>query len=197
MAGRTEHERERLKSAEPKSEDRLDPLNQDRPRERKIVRPESDDDSDGAEESSRHAAVRVGSHPDGRVQSGLRPAWFSTNVDPSPEGDSELVQQDLVQALPDGGCPPIPQAAPAGHPAATAQFLGQHLPGDATLQDKDDAGQDTRFGSGVVPHRLGRIHRQQRFDDRPQFVAYELLVHTDRVSNPRHGFERCCVWCIR
>ena len=83
---------------------------------------------------------------------------------------------------PDAGLVPIAQAAPAGHPRAATQFLGQHLPGDATLQHEDDAGQGRAIRhAGSAALGLGRLGRQQRGDDRPQVVADKGFGHPPRL----------------
>src|SRR5262249_49706814 len=54
---------------------------------------------------------------------------------------TQAVQQGVQQLPPDATALPGPQAAPAGDPGAAAHLQGQHLPGDATAEDENDAGQ--------------------------------------------------------
>lgn len=87
-----------------------------------------------------------------------------------------------MEAVPDAGRRPIAQAAPAGDPGATAQFLGQVLPGDAGCQHEDDPGQAGPIrNTGAATRGLGRFGRQERFDDRPQLVRKKGLAHAAGV----------------
>ena len=90
-----------------------------------------------------------------------------------------------MQGGPDALALPVPQAAPAGHAAAAAHLGGEVFPGDARLQDEEDAGQGLavvdRLASGVAEApRLGR--RQQRLDEFPQRIGDEWLGHDDTSS---------------
>src|SRR5512135_2509383 len=58
------------------------------------------------------------------------------------------LEQGVQEFLPDAAPLPVPQPAPAGHAGPAAHLLRQHLPGEAALQDEDDAGQ-----AGAVVHR--------------------------------------------
>jgi len=88
-------------------------------------------------------------------------------------------EQGVQEFLPDAAALPAPQPAPAGHPGAAAHLLRQHLPGDAALQDKDDAGQ-----AGAVVNRRaatfagpGPVARQERLNDLPKFIGYKRTGH--------------------
>lgn len=73
-----------------------------------------------------------------------------------------------MQAIPYTGALPIAEPTPTGHPAAAAQFLGQHFPRDATFEDTDDARKRGSIGQARPPaFGLGWLWRQERFDDRP------------------------------
>jgi hypothetical protein len=50
---------------------------------------------------------------------------------------------------------PVVQAPPAGHPGAAAEFLRQHLPGNATAKDEDNPG-ETRAVRHARPSTLRR-----------------------------------------
>ena len=54
----------------------------------------------------------------------------------------EFGQEDLLQLLPDPGPLPGIEVVQTGHATATAHLLGQLLPGDARLEDEDDAGEN-------------------------------------------------------
>jgi hypothetical protein len=60
-----------------------------------------------------------------------------------------------MQAAPHPAALPVTQAPPARHATAAAQLLGQHLPGDARLQDKDDARQGGAIQDDPWPPTLG------------------------------------------
>jgi hypothetical protein len=52
----------------------------------------------------------------------------------------ELGQEYGMELLPDPCVVPIAEAPPAGHAGAAAHLLGEHLPGNAGLQDKENTG---------------------------------------------------------
>src|SRR4051794_32047728 len=54
---------------------------------------------------------------------------------------AQAVKQDAMQSGPQAGRLPIAQSPLAGHTRSTAYLPGQHLPGDALLQHKQNAGQ--------------------------------------------------------
>jgi hypothetical protein len=68
-------------------------------------------------------------------------------------------------------------------PLATAQFLGQHLPGDAALEDKDTARQDRSIGQvWPSPFGFGWLWWQEWFNDHPPFISDQGLPHTSSLS---------------
>jgi hypothetical protein len=91
-----------------------------------------------------------------------------------------------MQALPHPRLLPVTQAPPAGHPAPTAQLLGQHLPRNAALQDKHDACQGGAVGDAAwsPTFGLGRLWGQEGRDDLPQPVADQWRTH---AANLPHG----------
>lgn len=99
-------------------------------------------------------------------------------LNPRPIDVSDVLpslQQCLVEAFPNAGMLPIPQAAPAGHPTVAAQLLGQHLPGKATLEDEEDAGERGAIRNAGTPALgLGTLHRQERRNQCPQRVTGQL-----------------------
>ena len=77
-----------------------------------------------------------------------------------------------MQPLPHPCFVPLLEATPAGHPGATSHLLGQHLPGDATLEDKQDAGESCPVvDAGPATFGLGRLFWQKRLDLFPQFIT--------------------------
>jgi hypothetical protein len=56
-------------------------------------------------------------------------------------GARQPIEYGEVDEIPHTGQLPVAQASPARHPRAAAQFLRQHLPGDAAAEDKENAGQ--------------------------------------------------------
>jgi hypothetical protein len=114
-----------------------------------------------------------------RVERGPRP------VDPA--GFAQAVEQCSVKPLPHPGFVPLLQAPPAGHAAAAAHLLGEHLPGDARLEHE----QNTRKSGAIVHARaptfgFRRLLRQEWFDYDPKFVGYEWFRHGHRILD--HGF---------
>jgi hypothetical protein len=96
----------------------------------------------------------------------------------------------MEQLLPDAPALPGSQAAPAGHARAAAHLLRQHLPGDAALQDEDDAGQ-----TGAVVHRRpaalagpGPMAREEWWDDLPELIRHK---GAGQEAPPRSNY---CEW---
>src|SRR5436309_2533351 len=70
------------------------------------------------------------------------------------------------------------ESSPAGHAAAAAHLAGQVLPGDARLEDEEDAGQCLAVVEAGLPTLgAGGPLGQDRFDDLPEFVGQEGLGH--------------------
>src|SRR5439155_15283481 len=101
--------------------------------------------------AARFAAVR-------RVRAGLLPAAEGAaerRIDRAPlpidlVGAAQLGQQQLVQALPNAGAVPVLETVEAGHAAAAAHLLGEVLPGDAGLEDEEDAGEHLAVVQGLA-----------------------------------------------
>ena len=95
-----------------------------------------------------------------------------------------------MQAPPHARSLPVTQAPPARHAAPTAQFLGQHLPGNAALQDKDDARQGGAIRDAAWSSTLGLgwLWRQEGRDDLPQRIADQWRAH---AANLPHGMRFC------
>ena len=79
--------------------------------------------------------------------------------------------------LPDSGLPPLVQAVPEGHAAAT-HFLGKLLPGNAGFEHEHDAAQT----DAVVLARLAnsghiRMFGKDRLDQGPQLVGHQQFAH--------------------
>jgi len=72
----------------------------------------------------------------------------------NPVGRAQAGEQHLRQRVPDARLLPGPQASPATHTRAAAHFLRQHLPRDAALQDKQDAGQNRSIIERIAPRIL-------------------------------------------
>jgi hypothetical protein len=84
-----------------------------------------------------------------------------------------------MQAPPHARSLPVAQATPAGHATAAAHLLGQHLPGNTTLQDKHNAAKRGPVGNTAwtAASVLGPLGRQQRGDDTPQFIIDQCFAH--------------------
>jgi hypothetical protein len=67
---------------------------------------------------------------------------------------SQPIQQRKVDQIPYAQPLSVVQAPPAGHPRSAAEFLRQHLPGNATAKDEDNAG-ETRAIRDAWPSTLG------------------------------------------
>src|SRR5829696_6218746 len=107
-------------------------------------------------------------------------------------GLSEAVQEHPVQLFPHPGLLPVAQASTAGTAGATAHLLGEHLPGDAALEDEDDASQGGPiFDPWPTASGLWRFGRQQRFYELPQLVGDKFFAHADeRTIHSRAGLAR-------
>ena len=95
-----------------------------------------------------------------------------------------------MQASPHACLLPVTQAPPARHAAAAAQLLGQHLPGDAAFQDKDDARQGGAVGDAAWSSTfgLGWLWWQEGRDDLPQPITDQWRTH---AANLPHGLRLC------
>ncbi|REH18461.1 hypothetical protein SAMN05428941_0168 [Streptomyces sp. 2114.2] len=94
-----------------------------------------------------------------------------------------------VQLVPDTGLVPgRRKASPAGRARAEAELLGQALPLDAGVQDEENPGQGLpvrhpRSALGLLRTRL----RQQRLDQRPQFIRHDPRPRLTVSHNQTHG----------
>jgi len=117
--------------------------------------------------------------------------------DPGPVAAIRVGQplpQDLKQLRPDPALRPGLHPSPAGHPGATAQFLGQHLPWNPAPQHEDDAGQTGPVcAPGPPPLRLGWFGWEQRFHGCPEFVSNEGVLIEDLRS--RLSAQYPCQFC--
>jgi hypothetical protein len=92
-----------------------------------------------------------------------------------------------MQAPPHACALPVMQAPPARHAAPTPQFLGKHLPGDATFQDRHDACQcAVRDAAWPSTFGLRWLRWQVRCDDLPQRIADQWRTH---AANLPHGIS--------
>src|SRR5262249_28580366 len=97
-------------------------------------------------------------------------------------GTLELGKQDLMEFSPDTAAVPVLQATPAGHAAAAAHFHGEVFPGDAGLEDEEDAGECLAVMDGLASGvaETARLRwREHRLDRVPQFVGEQRLGHGD------------------
>ena len=98
-------------------------------------------------------------------------------------GVLEVVEQDLVELEPDPMLLPGVESAPAGHATATAHLDGEVFPGDARLEDEQDAGEGLAVVDGLASGvaEAARLRGwQQGLDEGPQFIGNKGLGH-DRV----------------
>jgi len=93
-----------------------------------------------------------------------------------------------MQAPPYARSLPVTQAPPARHATPAAELLGQQLPGNATLQDKDDPRQGGAVGNDARPSTFGLrwFWREERGDKFPQRVADQWRTH---AANLPHGIS--------
>jgi hypothetical protein len=91
-------------------------------------------------------------------------------------GAIEFGQQDSMELLPDPGLIPLAQVVAAGLATAAAQFGGQVVPGDAGLEDEQDAGEDLAlvqgFAAGETETASGRW-RQEGLEPLPECIGNE------------------------
>jgi hypothetical protein len=93
-------------------------------------------------------------------------------------GTVQFGQEQGVQALPDARLIPAPQVVAAGLAAAAAEVGGQVVPGDAGLEDEQDAGQDLAVVQGFAAGEAGAARRrrwQQGLHTLPEFVRNQGL----------------------
>src|SRR5260370_34411483 len=96
---------------------------------------------------------------------------------------AQMGQQGLVNLVPDTGGLPVAQAVPASHATAATHLLGQIFPGQAGLEDKDEAGKDF----AIVQERasavgLGGMRRSQGLGHSPAFLRGQWLGHGAALS---------------
>jgi hypothetical protein len=93
---------------------------------------------------------------------------------------AQFVQEDLMQPIPDSGPLPCGECLPAGTPASPSQLGWQVVPGDPSLEDEDDAGEDLASIFGL-PARESESARllggKEWLDAGPQFIADQWLGH--------------------
>src|ERR1700722_7198388 len=95
-----------------------------------------------------------------------------------------------MQFIPDARFPPLVEAVPERHAAAT-QLLGEILPRDSSLEQKQNARQaDTIINPGMSALGIGHMDGQQRFNNPPkgirdQQLRHEILHEYDAMDNPK------------
>ena len=120
---------------------------------------------------------------------------------------SEPIQQREVNEIPHAPSLPIAHAAPTRHPRPAAEFLREHLPGNAAAKDKQNADETRAIGDArPSAFRPARWSWQERFDKIPQRIGKQRRSHTrsryfadeDRVSTVllhalrRKNYEGLC-----
>jgi hypothetical protein len=92
---------------------------------------------------------------------------------------SEPIQQREVNEIPHAPSLPIAQAAPTRHPRPAAEFLREHLPGNAAAKDKQNA-DETRAIGDARPSACPPMgwSWQERFDKIPQRIRKQRGGHT-------------------
>jgi hypothetical protein len=125
--------------------------------------------------------------PIGRVRTGLVPTMHradgTTVHDRSRPIDlivsSEPIQQREVDEIPHAPSLPIAQAAPTRHPRPAAEFLREHLPGNAAAKDKQNAHETRAIGDArPSAFRPTRWSWQKRFNKVPQQIGKQRRGHT-------------------
>ena len=101
-------------------------------------------------------------------------------------GMAQVRQENLVDLVPEARRLPIAQAVPAGHATAATHFLGQVLPGEASLEDEDNARENFTIIQGWTPtFGLGWMGWNQGLDQFPEFVREQWFRHNHALSNWR------------
>ena len=87
-----------------------------------------------------------------------------------------------MNVVPDTGFLPIAKTTPARHATATSHFLREHLPRDARAQHKDDS-RECRpvVNRWSATFGFPFFWRQERLDDRPQFISQKMFRHASIV----------------
>ncbi len=98
-----------------------------------------------------------------------------------------------MEPLPDARPVPVAQPAPAGDARPAAHLGGRHPPGDARLQDEQDAAERGAVGDGrPAAERPDGRGRQERLDGRPEFIGDERFCHTAILAQQNAaGYETC------
>jgi hypothetical protein len=92
-------------------------------------------------------------------------------------------QQQAMQLFPHPGGLPVAQPPPAGHPAATSHFQGQHFPRNASPEHKQDPAQDRSIrNTRPTPFWVFDCDWKQGLDHLPEFITHKLFGHAPIIS---------------
>ena len=92
---------------------------------------------------------------------------------------SEPIQQREVDEIPHAPSLPIAEAAPTRHPRPAAEFLREHLPGNAAAKDKQNVHETRAIGDArPSAFRPTRWSWQKRFNKVPQQIGKQRRGHT-------------------
>src|SRR5262245_8286007 len=126
-----------------------------------------------------------------RTGAGLRSAADRPHVDGihqeagevNPFDLAKMIQQDVMDVVPDAGKIPGTQPPPTGHAAAAVHLLGQILPRDARSQDENDPGKGLAILQGrTSSFGTGRTLGNQRLNDGPELVRQQRLGHVNTLQ---------------
>src|SRR5262249_37174864 len=141
--------------------------------------------------------------PIDRAGAGLRPATHRPDMDGvhektgeiDPFGPPQFIQEEAVDLLPHAGPIPVAQPAPTGHATAAAHLLRQKFPGEAALEDEEDAGQRLAVGEGRAAALGTRWPLgDQGFNAFPQRIREEGLSHRTALLNRSPSIRLSFYW---
>ena len=97
---------------------------------------------------------------------------------------TEVVQQDLVDLVPDARGLPVAKWFHRLTPQPHSPSPRQVLPGQAGLEDADDPREDLAIiQEGTSPFGLRGMRRDQRLNQDPEFVRKQRLGHDEVLSH--------------
>jgi hypothetical protein len=108
-----------------------------------------------------------------------------------------MIEQQMMKLKPNAGFHPFVQASPAGHSRAAAHFLGQVFPGNACLENEEDACEAFSIVESWPAARSSTSFvggsRQQRRNQIPELVSDKKASHAShsrKKPKSQAGFVR-------
>jgi hypothetical protein len=90
--------------------------------------------------------------------------------------ETQMLQEQQPDLGPDAGSRPITQTPPAGHTATATHFLRKVFPGDAGLEDEDNAGEGLAIiEEGPSTFGMSGMFGDERLNQLPEMIGQKWL----------------------